>query len=159
MRKKPGAPGLASETWDMSSPDSHLNAFARSPGAPGLASETWDGRPLLPPKRIRPFEFLAQRGSAQVLANVGKALLQRVQRSFNGRGVGVGDVAPHGKWAGAETRHFAESPAAHVLQFGCVADLVFQHRTQSRRRELRQMADPCNQLIVARRVEIDRFRS
>jgi len=44
--QNPGAPGLASETWD-SAPVAYRNPETRGTmGAPGLASETWDSTPV-----------------------------------------------------------------------------------------------------------------
>jgi hypothetical protein len=85
---------------------------------------------------------------------VSQALLQRVNGGCYGFGVGVGHVAPHGVGAGAQARHLSQSTAADSFQLRGVADFGFKQRGERRRQELRQMADPGDQLIVAGCVEI-----
>src|SRR4051812_12402505 len=112
---------------------------------------------LFAPELVSPLEFLTQSRRAQVLVNIREAPLQSLQHRLDGRGVGMRNVTPHRKWAGAQPRHFAQCAASHMLQLRRVSYLLLEQRTQGRSRELRQMADPGHQFVVARRVEIDRL--
>ena len=115
------------------------------------------GWSLFATETIGLFEFVAQFGRAQVFADVGEALFESLERGCDGIGVGMGDVAPHGKGAGAETRHLAQSAAADIFQFRSIADFVFEQRAQGGGDELRQMADPGDEFVVAGGVKVDDF--
>ena len=80
---------------------------------------------LLPPEAVGLLKLVAQRGRAQVFAQMREPLLQREQSGLNRFRVGEGNVAPHGVGAGAEPRHLAQRAAAHVFQLRRVAHLFF----------------------------------
>ena len=100
-------------------------------------------------------EFVAQLRGFQVFADVGEALLERKQGFCDGLGVGVGDVAPHGEGAGAEPRHLAQSAAADGQQVGVGGEFVFEQGAHGGGDELRQMADPGAEDVMAGWIEVD----
>src|SRR6185437_5556162 len=104
---------------------------------------------------VRLLEFVAKGRATQILANVLQALLEGEQRFFYGCCVGGGDIAPHRERAGAEAGHLAERASAYVFEFRRVADLFVEKGAERGGRELRQVADPCNHLVVASGVDVD----
>ena len=100
-------------------------------------------------------EFFAEFRGFQILADVGEALLERMQGFCDGVGVGVGDVAPHGEGAGAETGHFAESAAADGKQVGVGGEFVFEQGAHGGGDELREMADPGAEDVMADWIHVD----
>src|SRR6202789_4654059 len=90
---------------------------------------------------------------------MGKVLLEFEECALDGGGVGVGDVAPHGKGACAEACHLAQATSADVFELGGVAYFLFQQCAESCGGELRQVADPGDQIVVADGVEIENARA
>lgn len=112
---------------------------------------------LLAPELIGLLEFVAEQRRAQIFAQEGEALLKGEQCALDGFGISVGDVAPHGIGAGTEARHLAQRAAAHVFELGCVADFFFKQSAERSGRELRQVADPGDEFVVADGIEIESF--
>src|ERR1700744_874788 len=100
-------------------------------------------------------EFVAQAWSVEVFADVGQTLFEFEESALDGFGIGVGDVAPHGEGACAETRHLAEPAAADIFELRGIAYLVFEQSAQSRCGELRQVTEPGDELVVAEGIEIE----
>ena len=110
---------------------------------------------LIAAEAVGLIEFVAELRGAQIFAQMSDALLERRERGLDCFSVGVGDVAPHGKRAGAEPRHLAECAAANIFQLWRVANFFFEQRAQRSGDKLGQMADPGDQLVVTRGIEIE----
>jgi hypothetical protein len=104
-------------------------------------------------------ELIAEFGSFEVFAEVREALLEGVEGAVNRVGVGVGDVAPHGKGAGAESGHLAQSAASDGEKVSVGREFVFEQGSKSRGDELRQMADPRAEHVVANGVHVEDARA
>src|SRR5579872_2875319 len=61
----------------------------------------------------------------------------------------MSDVAPHRKGAGAEAGHLAKCPPPDGKQIGVGGEFVFEKRAEGGGDELREMADPGTEDVVA----------
>ncbi len=104
---------------------------------------------------IGAFKFVAQLRGLEIFAYVGDALLERVEGTRDGLGIGVRDVAPHGKRAGPETGHLPQSAAADGEEISVGRKFIFEERAHRGGDELREMADPGAEDVVADGIEID----
>src|SRR5437660_3869339 len=114
---------------------------------------------LLGVELVGALKLVAQTGRAQVLADIGQALLQLLERLLNIFRVGVGNVAPHGIRAGGDARHLAQGSAANAMQLGIVAELFFERCRERGCNHLGKMTDPGAQAVVAPTLHAQRARA
>src|SRR6266849_5690511 len=97
---------------------------------------------------MRPLELQRQFLRVQILPDMGQALFQLQQGMPDVLLVGESDVAPHGVGTARNARHLAQGAATSLEQGSVLAIFIDQRSGQSRRDELRQMADPAAKLIM-----------